>query len=615
LSGISTADAGSLQALWSRFSAAADPQSFFESWLALLAAQLDSPRRAVLVLGAPATGPFGPVAFYPAGEPCGLFLADLAERALQERRGLYVAEAATTNQLARTGICLPVELDGRLCGAVAVELPGAGQARVLEQMRGLQWGIAWVELWLRRSQAQGEGASVERLKGVTDALAALLAARSLEAGARAFATELASRLNCDRISVGSAESGFARVLALSHAADPGARMNLMRAIEHAMDEAIDQRATIVVPPLADAEPRVSRAHQQLAAAHGCPSVLTVPFPEESGLPGAVTFERAGAQPFDAATVAQCSTAVSLAAHALADKAAAERPLRRAIGDATRSELGRWLGPGRLRRKVTLAIAVIAVVFFSVFDYAFRVTADATIEGTVRRVLVAPFDGYLANAAHRAGDTVKSGALIARLDDRDLQLERMRAQSQLAQYAKQHQDAVAQHDRAQAKILEAQMAQAQAQLTLLEEQLRRARVEAPFDGVLVSGDLSQSLGGTVRRGQVLFEIAPLEGYRVILEADELDIAHLAIGQTGRLIIAALPDQVFPLKVTQITAVSQAREGRTTFRVEAMLEQGSPRLRPGMKGVAKIEAGERKLIWIWTHRALDWLRLWTWTWLAW
>jgi hypothetical protein len=34
---------------------------------------------------------------------------------------------------------------------------------------------------------------------------------------------------------------------------------------------------------------------------------------------------------------------------------------------------------------------------------------------------------------------------------------------------------------------------------------------------------------------------------------------------------------------------------------------------MEGIGKVDAGERKVIWIWTHHLVDWLRLWTWKWL--
>ena len=65
--------------------------------------------------------------------------------------------------------------------------------------------------------------------------------------------------------------------------------------------------------------------------------------------------------------------------------------------------------------------------------------------------------------------------------------------------------------------------------------------------------------------------------------------------------------------KITPVSTAREGRNYFRVEATLERTPANLRPGMEGVGKIEIGRRRLIWIWTRQAVNWVRLQIWTWL--
>jgi multidrug resistance efflux pump len=234
---------------------------------------------------------------------------------------------------------------------------------------------------------------------------------------------------------------------------------------------------------------------------------------------------------------------------------------------------------------------------------------------VRRILAAPFDGFVAESHARAGDLVKSGAPIAALDDRDIRLERVRAASQFAQYARQLQESLAKHDRSQLQILQAQQDQAQAQMRLMDEQLRRARLVAPFDGVLVSGDLSQSIGGAVKKGDKLFEVAPLAGYRVAIHVDESEIASVRPGQKGTLLLAAITEQSFELQVTLVTPVAQVRDGRNTFRVEAALAgEGAEqlaRLRPGMEGVAKIETGPRNLVWIWTHRFTDWARLQLWS----
>ena len=59
-----------------------------------------------------------------------------------------------------------------------------------------------------------------------------------------------------------------------------------------------------------------------------------------------------------------------------------------------------------------------------------------------------------------------------------------------------------------EIVGAQIEQVEAQLALVEEQLSRARLIAPFDGYVVTGDLSQNLGSPVARGDVLFEVGQL-----------------------------------------------------------------------------------------------------------
>jgi RND family efflux transporter MFP subunit len=266
----------------------------------------------------------------------------------------------------------------------------------------------------------------------------------------------------------------------------------------------------------------------------------------------------------------------------------------------------------VKRKLAAVALVLVALFFVFAKGEYRVTSPATLEGAVRRTLAAPFDGYVASAERRAGDIVKEGAVLATLDDRDLRLERLRWASQYAQHSKQHQEAVAVHDRAKAQIAQAQAEQARAQMALAEEQLTRASVRAPFDGIVAKGDLSQALGSSVRRGDTLFEITPLDAYRVIVQVDEGEITEVRTGQKGTLVLASISDQPFELTVTGITPVTTSREGRNYFRVEASLDGASERLRPGMEGVAKISIEERKLAWIWTHKMMNWLRLFFWTW---
>ncbi len=163
-----------------------------------------------------------------------------------------------------------------------------------------------------------------------------------------------------------------------------------------------------------------------------------------------------------------------------------------------------------------------------------------------------------------------------------------------------------------QILSTQIAQADAQLKLVDEQLSRARLTAPFDGLVVSGDLTQSVGATVQRGQQLFEIAPLDSYRVMLEIDESQIDDVTVGQAGWLVVASLPNDVFPLSVSKITPVAKAHDGHNYFRVESLLSKAAPQLRPGMHGIAKLDVGRRRVVWIWSRAFLDWATISAWLW---
>jgi len=169
-------------------------------------------------------------------------------------------------------------------------------------------------------------------------------------------------------------------------------------------------------------------------------------------------------------------------------------------------------------------------------------------------------------------------------------------------------------RATSRIVSSQIEQVDAQLALLQEQLSRADLKAPFDGIVVSGDLSQSLGAPLERGQVLFEVATLDAYRVVLQVDERHIADVKPGQRGELVLSSMPGERYPLSVNKITPVNMAKEGRNLFRVEAQLDNSTgSRLRPGMEGVAKVNVDERRLISIWTRELTNWIRikLWAWT----
>jgi transcriptional regulator with GAF, ATPase, and Fis domain len=121
----------------------------------------------------------------------------------------------------------------------------------------------------------------------------------------AVVTGLATSLGCDRVSIGWVKGKHIRVDALSHTADFGKQMNLVRAIGSAMDEAIDQQAVIVYPLPSEDDPLVVRAHEELARQHGAGSICSVPLGVEGTLFGGLTFELPPDKTLDQETVELC----------------------------------------------------------------------------------------------------------------------------------------------------------------------------------------------------------------------------------------------------------------------------------------------------------------------
>jgi RND family efflux transporter MFP subunit len=323
-------------------------------------------------------------------------------------------------------------------------------------------------------------------------------------------------------------------------------------------------------------------------------------------------ERSGDKPFDPDTVELCDSVAALVAPILEEKKKNDRFIIWKIGNSLRSQVGKIIGPGHMVAKLGFLATAALIAFFSVATGQYRVTAETTIEGQVQRAVVAPYEGFIYDAEVRAGDSVRDGQIMALLDDRDLFLERQKWMSQRDQHLREYREAMAEGNRAGMRVLEERVNQAEAQLALLEEQLSRTKLRAPFDGIVVSGDLSQSLGSPVEKGQVLFEVVPSHAYRVKLRVDEREVSEIIVGQEGHMVLNALPERRFPMAVEKITPVSTAEEGKNYFLVEASLEELSVGLRPGMEGFGKINIDERKLIWIWTHNLTDWVRLWVWSW---
>ena len=602
-------------AAWTRFTTAAvdDDHEFCGSWLALLAARVKRTRAALLLIGEQENGPFTVAAAWPDPQRDLQYLGAVAQRTLSARSGLAASpDGGEPSPGGAAHVGYPIQVSGRLHGAVVFDIAGGADGDLQEALRQIHWASAWMADHFRHRALQATQAELARVAMLNELMATALQQRRLQASALAVANDLAARLSCDRVAVGFEQQDRITPLALSHTATFDRRSDLVRSLGTAMDEVLDLGVAVVVPKPADNE-LGAIAHQQAALALEAQAMLSVPLVDEGRTIGVITLERQKGPEFSSEEQGAAVAAGVMLGPVWALQRLTERSLARRVHDGWGEFVQALFGARNPGIKLFGALLGLVVVGLWLWQVDHRVSARTVIEGSTQRANVAPFDGFIAEGLVRAGDTVKRGQLMARLEDRDLKLERARWSAERDQLQRKYQVAMSQADRGAMGVIAAQTHQSEAQLALADDKLARARLVAPFDGVVVSGDLSQAIGTPVELGRTLFEVAPLEGYRVVLQVDDRDIARMVVGQPGELVLSSLTDQKLLFTLSSITSVATQHEGRNVFRVEAQLQGPSARLRPGMEGVGKVVVGERSLLWIWTHNFFDWLRLSLWAWM--
>jgi RND family efflux transporter MFP subunit len=241
---------------------------------------------------------------------------------------------------------------------------------------------------------------------------------------------------------------------------------------------------------------------------------------------------------------------------------------------------------------------------------YRVNASFVVRAEALQFLPAPFEGYLSEVMVRPGDLVKQGDVLLKLDSSDLLVEQAAALAEVKRYAAEAEKAEADRKLADFRAARALEAQSLARLDLVKYRLSRCVLRAPFDGVVVEGDLHERIGAPVKAGDVLLKVSQLAGLYVEMRVPEEDIDQVERSTRAEVAFTAQPEDRFAVRVEKIEPAANADREGNAFLMRGILEHRADWVRPGMSGVARIEVGPRYPLWIATHRLLDFLRLKLW-----
>jgi RND family efflux transporter MFP subunit len=605
----STSQAGTTADFWSLLVNARTSEQLCQAWLGILCQWIPGTQAGLLLLHEEGDR-YAPAAVWPDQERDMSHMAGAAQEALVERHGVVRDESSGMAQCA-----YPLLGADTAYGVVVLHVVARGETGMRDALRLLHWGAGWLVGLFDKRHLLDRDRRLNRSALLQDILLGTLAERHEDEAARWIVNRLAEALPCRNAILARArggDRGSLELVSVSGSAGFEARANLLAAAREALRETHSSGEMQCHPPVGaegSAQVPLVDALADYCREAQAGGAVALPLEVQGRKLGALLVESEA--PFDADTRGFLQTLALALAPCIDVQKTASRGLLEHAHSSGANALRTLAGPRHPGFKLISGVALILVAAAALWQTDFRVRAPATVEGQLQRVAVAPFDGYIAVAAIRAGDTVHAGDVLARMDDRDLKLAEAKAAADAELAERKLREAMGRGDAVAVRLAQADVEQGNAELALVSERLSRAAITAPFDGRVVKGDLSQQLGAPVEQGKVLFEIAPMDAWRVVLKVDERDIVHVHEGEQGELLLAGLSGDHFGIRVSKISPVAQAEEGRNTFRVEAQLLGGGSAIQPGMEGVGKIQAGRHSLLWIGFHRLFYWARYTAWT----
>lgn len=449
----------------------------------------------------------------------------------------------------------------------------------------------------------------DRFAVALDLLTLLNAETRFAAAAMLLCNETASRFRADRVSLGWLDRQYIRVRAISHTERFEQKMTAVAAIERAMDEALDQDEEVVWP--APAESRtVSRDHEEYSRTSGIAHLLSLPIRLSEKATGVLMLERS-AEAFSLAEIQTLRLVCDQTARRLHDLERHDRWFGARLAGLVREQAARLVGVEHTGAKLfALAAAItLAVLVFGRADY--RVEAPFILKSDILAQVPAPFDGYIDEVHFRVGDNVRAKQPLVTLDTRELLLQESAAIAEQRRFLGEAQKAESENNVADMRIAQAGAEEAKARLDLARHHLTQARVVAPFEGFVIEGDLRERIAAPVKQGEVLVKVANLTAIYAEIAMPERDIHEIRVGQVGEIAFASQPQTTFPIKIERVEPVAEVKEKGNVFTVRGDIASANESWwRPGMSGVCKVSVGQRNLLWIITHRSIDFLRLYFW-----
>ncbi len=464
----------------------------------------------------------------------------------------------------------------------------------------LQMIAAYVSRWHERERTQSLTWQIDATAAIAELTAEVSSVKHQARPEIVAANRLAGFLSAEIIAIGYVvREGSLRVkvASMSGAMEVSSTGALPKQIKAAMEESLVRGDTTSFPSVDDSRRSMKLAHREMIDNNPSSALVTSPLTTHDGRTiGAWLCLLPAGGPHQDRTAQFARTASTYLADSLdVARRAAASPARRLVTWSRNFIKGR-------AAKVTAAVAA-TITLAMLIPIPHRIDCSCVLKPAKRQFAVAPHNGVLEQSYAKPGDIVAAGQVIARMDDREVQLEMVDVLAQQQSATKQRDVSRTARDAAETKIAELKLRQLDAKLQLIRHRLKNLEIKSQSSGVVLQGDLQDVTGAPVRTGDVLMEIAALDNLKLEIEIPASEISYIQPNQTASIVLEGNPFETLHGALQFVHPESEVRDQRNVFLGEVWIDNSNQKLRPGMKGRVKVTEHLRPIGWILFHRPCE------------
>jgi RND family efflux transporter MFP subunit len=273
---------------------------------------------------------------------------------------------------------------------------------------------------------------------------------------------------------------------------------------------------------------------------------------------------------------------------------------------------RFMAMAKHRRIATIAMAAAVVLFLTFCPVPMRVSGDSTVASARSAHIQSELDGVVKAVFVSEGDSVRRGQILASLEDWNHRSDLAAAEAKYSEAMAAMNRSLAVGDGTQAGSERVKADYWNAELARDRELMSRGMIRAPFDGIVTTPNVDDSVGRHLAHGDILTDMVETSHVTVDIGVPESDVSLVRKGERASIKLESFPVHTFHGVVTVISPLAEVESDHRVFlaRVDVPNEDGL--LRPGMQGSGKISIGWHPAgyvlfrgvaMWIWT-------KLWSW-----